>query len=501
MDIIPKQSKRPAEDSILEESKRERRDLEECSETEGGMDVGEGQQEGGPMSSWPKLLVVRADEGEDRLQNVAFVRLFRFLEGNVGGVTKVTRRGERVVLVEVASREASLRLQGLKTLCGCAVTVTPHGVLQQRKGVISSWDLLMDSEEDILGELRSDGVRDVRRLKKRSGGETGPSPTLLLTFEGELPKKVRVGCLSIRVRPYVQDPLRCYKCLRFGHTQARCFRGRIVCGRCGGEGHLGKSCEQAPRCTNCGGGHSAFASSCPMVVRERAIQRVMATQRRSYAEAARSYIASEGCAGTPGSGGLRTTTAGMGSAGSGSSGSEVVVAAPAGRPAQSVSVRAQTAGSWASVQTQTVRARSVGTQTEAQGHARSVGVQTGPPTVETQEAQTDIVSASVFWPLLDIMELHFLQYEANQDSWYGLDYLWHRYKSTEDRLRERRSLDPPGENRESGDDSQSESENSSDVGEDSGKEEEEMEESNPAQRENEKTDKQKNSWSPVRPPT
>jgi hypothetical protein len=90
--------------------------------------------------SWPRLLMVRADDGEDRLRNVPFVYLFRFLEGNVREVTEVTHRGERVVLVEVASREASLRLQGLKSLCGCTATVTFHGValLQERNWVISS---------------------------------------------------------------------------------------------------------------------------------------------------------------------------------------------------------------------------------------------------------------------------------------------------------------------------------------------------------------------------
>ena len=64
-----------------------------------------------------------------------------------------TCHGDKAVLVEVVSTEASLCLQGLKSLCGCAVSVTPHGVLQQRKGVISSWDLSMDSEEDILDEV------------------------------------------------------------------------------------------------------------------------------------------------------------------------------------------------------------------------------------------------------------------------------------------------------------------------------------------------------------
>jgi hypothetical protein len=420
---------------------------------------------------------------------VAFVRLFRFLEGNVGGVTKVTRRGERVVLVEVASREASLRLQGLKTLCGCAVTVTPHGVLQQRKGVISSWDLLMDSEEDILGELRSDGVRDVRRLKKRSGGETGPSPTLLLTFEGELPKKVRVGCLSIRVRPYVQDPLRCYKCLRFGHTQARCFRGRAVCSRCGEEGHLGKSCKQAPRCTNCGGEHSAFSGACPVVVRERAIQRVMATQRRSYAEAARSYVAGEGCAGTPGGGGQPTATAGtragLGSAGSGASELKAMVAAPAGRSAPSPSVGAQMDGT--GVEMRKACMRSVGTQTGALGHTRPVGTprsvetQTEPPTgvhVKENWVQTAICRRGVWWPHRQRYIEHLMYKSRRTGDWTAIDQNYY------DCLLEKEELE------------QMEEENS---GQEEGEEEEEEE---PPVEEKDAcaAAQSRRGWSPVRPP-
>jgi hypothetical protein len=79
--------------------------------------------------SMEESVVVRAEDGEERLLNVPFVRLFHFLEENIKEVTKVTRHGERVVLVEMASKEASLCLQKLKSLCGCTVTVTPHGVL------------------------------------------------------------------------------------------------------------------------------------------------------------------------------------------------------------------------------------------------------------------------------------------------------------------------------------------------------------------------------------
>lgn len=132
-----------------------------------------------------------------------------------------------------------------------------------------------------------------------------------------------------------------------------------------------------------------------------------------------------GCAGTPGCGGLRTATAGidagLGSAGSGSE-SKSMVAATAGRPALSPFVGAQTAGTW--VETQKVGLQSMGTQTEAQDHVRSVEMQTEPPTVETQEVQTDIVSSSVWWQLLEIIELHFLQYVANQQHKLANHKLW-----------------------------------------------------------------------------
>ena len=336
--------------------------------------------------SWPRQLVVRVEDGEDGMRSVSYIRLFRSLEENVQGVAKVTRRGDRAVMVEVVSREASLRLQGLKSLCGCAVSVTPHGLLQQRKGVISSWDLLMDSEEDILGELRSVGVREVKRLKKRTGGETGPSPTLLLTFAGDLPEKVRVGCLSIRVRPYVQDPLRCYKCLRFGHTQARCFRGRAVCSRCGEEGHLGKSCKQAPRCTNCGGEHSAFSGACPVVVRERSTQKIMAKEKKSFADAARSFVGGPQPANVPSA------------SGDASRRSALVTAGP----------RRQPLGKSGSTGTQTVRVRSVETQTESMEDC-GAGTQVNPELAST-EVQTDIRLHCMWWPHLQKLAHHMVEY-------------------------------------------------------------------------------------------
>ena len=40
--------------------------------------------------SWPRQIVVRVEDGEDGIGNISHIRLFHFLEGNVGGVAKVT---------------------------------------------------------------------------------------------------------------------------------------------------------------------------------------------------------------------------------------------------------------------------------------------------------------------------------------------------------------------------------------------------------------------------
>lgn len=65
--------------------------------------------------------------------------------------------------------------------------------------------------------------------------------------------KIRIGWVVCRVREKI-TPIRCYKCLDFGHTAVRCrsphdYSGSCI--RCGEAGHKIKSCTKDPICLLC----------------------------------------------------------------------------------------------------------------------------------------------------------------------------------------------------------------------------------------------------------
>ncbi|GFU65200.1 uncharacterized protein TNCV_2134051 [Trichonephila clavipes] len=100
------------------------------------------------------------------------------------------------------------------------LTVTPHRTLNSCRGIISKSYLLCASETEIL-----EGFSVTR---------TSLSP--------KLPTNIKAGFLNCKVRPYVPNPLRCFKCQRFGHSQTSC-RGQLTCSRCASVGHASTDCS------------------------------------------------------------------------------------------------------------------------------------------------------------------------------------------------------------------------------------------------------------------
>ena len=56
---------------------------------------------------------------------------------------------------------------------------------------------------------------------------------------------------------FIPNPMRCYKCQKFGHTKFNC-RKNEVCNKCGKEDHTdSKQCTNEARCVNCQGNHAS----------------------------------------------------------------------------------------------------------------------------------------------------------------------------------------------------------------------------------------------------
>ncbi|GBM80764.1 hypothetical protein AVEN_10629-1 [Araneus ventricosus] len=179
------------------------------------------------------------------------------------GMTKSTRKlrsGD--LLIEIATRKQAQQIIQLKSLDTIPVTVSAHATLNSSKGVISCGELLHVPMEEVLKGFQPQGVTHIQRIKIRQNGQLIDTKHLILTFHSpKIPDSVRAGYIKLKVRPYIPNPLRCYKCQRFGHSKASC-RGTLTCARCAEAGHDSSDCKASAKCVNCKGSHTSFSRLC-----------------------------------------------------------------------------------------------------------------------------------------------------------------------------------------------------------------------------------------------
>ena len=207
---------------------------------------------------------------EDRTVKLNPFRIEQALKRFKPKQTRDHRNGK--VEVELGTEYDAKKLLGTTSLeirtesrpLSVPVKVIPHATKNSSRGVISCRDLRDVSEEEILFGLKEQGVTEVKRMARKGDNEGTGTGTFMLVFPGAvLPEKVHVGWLSVKVRPFVPSPTRCFKCQAFGHIAGSC-KGRERCGKCSEVGHNSKTCEaDKPKCAGCGGEHEAWSRHCP----------------------------------------------------------------------------------------------------------------------------------------------------------------------------------------------------------------------------------------------
>jgi len=190
------------------------------------------------------------------------------------------------LLVEVDRESHARNLLRSTKLVDTPIKVSAHRTLNSKKGVIRCRDILDCSDEEILENLKSQHVQEVRRIVVTRDGTKRATGTFILTFGGTtLPKTVKVAYINVSVDPYIPSPMRCFKCQKFGHTKFNC-RHTATCARCGSNEHCDdRQCDRPARCVNCGGDHCAFDKTCAQWIVEKQIQTVRYSRNISFPEA------------------------------------------------------------------------------------------------------------------------------------------------------------------------------------------------------------------------
>ncbi|XP_014258530.1 uncharacterized protein LOC106672001 [Cimex lectularius] len=251
-----------------------------------------------PLSETYQTRYYNVTRKEGDFKSTCPFRLYKNIKEILGVTSTITKSREGKICIGVTGREKEETLKQLKTLAGHEVEVTPHQRLNTSRGVVICRDLMNSSVDVIKEGLEDQGVLEVRRMNTRRNGQIVPSASLILTFDTPIcPEEIRAAFYKLKVRPYIPSPQRCYRCQRFGHISLRCKSPQEFC-ECGREAHPKESgCADPPTCVNCGGCHTSRSASCPILSKEREIQKMKVMNRMSFREA-RAVVDSKSTVGT-----------------------------------------------------------------------------------------------------------------------------------------------------------------------------------------------------------
>ena len=210
--------------------------------------------------------------------------LIRCLNGNRPRKVDELRNGS--LLVEVSTEQQSLQIRRLTQLDNTAVSVSEHGHLNQTKGTIYYRNRCNYTNEELQAELSPFNVSNAYRTQKKVGSELIPNNIYIITFNNsKLPEEVNIGWNKCRVREYIPQPRRCFKCKGFQHSSKNCRR-EDICVNCGQTAHDDDTvCNRQPLCKNCGEQHPASSKECFYYLLAKEIIIIQTREKLSYREA------------------------------------------------------------------------------------------------------------------------------------------------------------------------------------------------------------------------
>nr|XP_042912728.1 uncharacterized protein LOC122272794 [Parasteatoda tepidariorum] len=238
-----------------------------------------------------KFLVLSS--AEKKLSSMSPFLVQKSLETHIGNPKHVKPMPSGDLLVETNSTKQTTSLLKLNQIGNVKITVTPHNTLNISKGVISEKALQSIPISEILEGLSDQGVIDARHITIKKGSDIFTTQHIILTFNSaDLPIDIKAGYRNCKIRPYIPNPLRCFKCQKFGHSTNNC-RGKETCSRCGQPGHSFRSCSSPEKCANCNEDHSANSRRCLKWKQEKQILSIKVTQNLSYFEAKTKFLSSQ----------------------------------------------------------------------------------------------------------------------------------------------------------------------------------------------------------------
>lgn len=154
---------------------------------------------------------------------------------------------------------------------------------EQCKGVIYDIDLNVNIN-NIVPTLSKQNVVFAKRLQKDKKETT----SIMLVFNGtKIPETILLWSRNMIVKPFFENPKRCFNCQKFCTHNAKYCKSKTVCPACAGPHTYEQCTETQKKCANCKMNHSSGWKGCSYYKNAKAVEYVKAERGISYAQAVR----------------------------------------------------------------------------------------------------------------------------------------------------------------------------------------------------------------------
>ena len=206
---------------------------------------------------------------------------------------RVNKR-KKIIAIELKSDRGKIEeLLKVKVLGKWPVECYKPNKSIMKYGVIFPIDVSASLEElkDLISLPGNAGeIQSLGRLKKRVGNQVVDSSSVKVGISGEfLPGHLTIGCSYYKLRPFVEEPIQCYRCQRLGHTSHGCT-SKERCLLCGLNHNKTNCTSEHHKCANCGQAHRANSSECKIMKEAREIEKLKAERGMSHDEARRMIL-------------------------------------------------------------------------------------------------------------------------------------------------------------------------------------------------------------------
>lgn len=235
------------------------------------------------------FVILTAKDKNVKLSSINRFILKKVMDYNIGNIVNCKYLASGDLLVETRTVTQVKDLLKLRFIHDIEIEASIPTSMNSCRGVVTSRDFLDSTPAQILEGMAEQNVVEVRHITKMVDGVRRNTASCILTFaSSKLPDSVFVVYDRVYVRPYIPNPLRCFKCQLFGHHTNACRSTHSFCGKCGAEGHAADACPSlVEKCRNCPGSHSSSSRDCPSWKTEKEVCAVKAEKGISYGEARR----------------------------------------------------------------------------------------------------------------------------------------------------------------------------------------------------------------------